>query len=401
MTITGRILGCALAALAVTAARAEDPQPIKIGILTSMSTYGSDVGGPGSVVAAQMAIDNFGGKVLGRPITILTGDTQQKPDVAASIASQWYDQAGVDAIFDVPQSAVALAVWNLANTRHKIVFTDNAGTMGLSGKQCSATGFQWTFDTYSLAHSTGRAEVQAGGKTWFLIYADFAFGYDLLRDATNAIDQAGGQVVGKIPQPTNTPDLSSFVLTAMSSSAQVIGLANAPPDNLNAVKVVHNFGGTDAGKKVAVFLLQADDVHSLGLPVAQNLLITEPFYWDQNDNTRAFSKRYDEKMHMMPSAGQAGVYSSVTAWLHAVQATNTTDGPTVAKQIHETPVNDPLYQGHVLPDGRMAHAMYLFQVKTPAESKSPWDYYKLLKTIPADEAFPAANDRGCPLVAAK
>jgi branched-chain amino acid transport system substrate-binding protein len=366
-----------------------------------MTTYGSDISGPGSVLAAQMAVEDFGGRVLGRPIKVISGDSQQKADVAAAIAAQWYDRDGVELIVDVPNSAVALAVQQVARERHKIVMIDDAGTMLLSGKQCSATGFQWTFDTYSLAHSTGRAVVEDGGRNWYILYADFAFGYDLLRDATNAISQAGGQVVGKISHPTNIPDLSSFVLTAMSSPAEVIGLANTPPDNVNAVKVIHNFGGAAAGKKVAVFLLQADDVHGLGLDVAKGLLVTEPFYWDLNDGTRAFARRYFSRMQMMPSAGQAGTYSSVLAWLKAVKATGTLDGPTVARKLHETPVEDPLYHGRVLPDGRMAHDMYLFQVKTPSESKYPWDYYRLLRTIPADEAFPAANGQSCPLVAAK
>ncbi len=394
-----RRLFCQLLAVCAPAlALAAEPPPVTVGVLGVMSTYGSDISGPGAVLAAQMAIDEFGGSVLGRKIALVSGDTQQKPDIAAALAAQWYDRDNVDVIVDVPNSAVALATQGVARQRGKIVMTSGAGAMVFSGKMCSPTGFQWVFDTYSLAHSTGRAVVQEGGKDWFLLYADFAFGYDLKRDATTAIEQAGGKVVDALAHPVNSNDLSSFVVRGLSSGAQILGMANSPPDNVNAIKAAHDFGADRGKTKVAVFLLQADDVHGLGLDVAQGLLVTEPFYWDLDASRRAWSKRYFEKMKMMPSAEQAGTYSSVLAYLRAVAAAGTTEGAAVAKKLHELPVDDATFHGKVMQDGRMVHDMYLFQVKTPAESKYPWDYYKLLKTVPAAEAWAPISASDCPLV---
>lgn len=394
-----RRLFCQLLAVCAPAlALAAEPPPVTVGVLGVMSTYGSDISGPGAVLAAQMAIDEFGGSVLGRKIALVSGDTQQKPDIAAALAAQWYDRDNVDVIVDVPNSAVALATQGVARQRGKIVMTSGAGAMVFSGKMCSPTGFQWVFDTYSLAHSTGRAVVQEGGKDWFLLYADFAFGYDLKRDATTAIEQAGGKVVDALAHPVNSNDLSSFVVRGLSSGAQILGMANSPPDNVNAIKAAHDFGADRGKTKVAVFLLQADDVHGLGLDVAQGLLVTEPFYWDLDASRRAWSKRYFEKMKMMPSAEQAGTYSSVLAYLRAVAAAGTTEGVAVAKKLHELPVDDATFHGKVMQDGRMVHDMYLFQVKTPAESKYPWDYYKLLKTVPAAEAWAPISASDCPLV---
>ena len=394
-----RRLFCQLLAVCAPAlALAAEPPPVTVGVLGVMSTYGSDISGPGAVLAAQMAIDEFGGSVLGRKIALVSGDTQQKPDIAAALAAQWYDRDNVDVIVDVPNSAVALATQGVARQRGKIVMTSGAGAMVFSGKMCSPTGFQWVFDTYSLAHSTGRAVVQEGGKDWFLLYADFAFGYDLKRDATTAIEQAGGKVVDALAHPVNSNDLSSFVVRGLSSGAQILGMANSPPDNVNAIKAAHDFGADRGKTKVAVFLLQADDVHGLGLDVAQGLLVTEPFYWDLDASRRAWSKRYFEKMKMMPSAEQAGTYSSVLAYLRAVAAAGTTEGVAVAKKLHELPVDDATFHGKVMQDGRMVHDMYLFQVKTPAESKYPWDYYTLLKTVPAAEAWAPISASDCPLV---
>ena len=394
-----RRLFCQLLAVCAPAlAFAAEPPPVTIGVLGVMSTYGSDISGPGAVLAAQMAVDEFGGSVLGRKVVLVSGDTQQKPDIAAALAAQWYDRDNVDAIVDVPNSAVALATQGVARQRGKIVITSGAGAMVFSGKMCSPTGFQWVFDTYSLAHSTGRAVVQEGGESWFLLYADFAFGYDLKRDATTAIEQAGGHVIGALAHPVNSNDLSSFVVRGLSSGAQILGMANSPPDNVNAIKAAHDFGADRGKTKVAVFLLQADDVHGLGLDVAQGLLVTEPFYWDLDPARRAWSKRFFEKMKMMPSAEQAGTYSSVLAYLRAVAAAGSTDGAAVAKKLHELPVDDATFHGKVMPDGRMVHDMYLFQVKTPAESKYPWDYYKLLKTVPAAEAWAPISASDCPLV---
>lgn len=376
-------------------------EPVKIGVLAVMNTYGSDISGAGAVLAAQMAVDEFGGSLLGRKIELVTGDTQQKPDIGSALAAQWYDTGNVDVIVDVPNSAVALAVLEVARKRQKVMMTSGAGNMLIAGKLCAATGFQWVFDTYSLAWSTGRAVVKRGGDSWFLLYPDFAFGYDMKRDATAAIQSAGGTVVGSVTHPLGSNDLSSFVLQALASPAKVIGMANSPPDNVNSVKVVHDFGGQAQGKQVAVFLLQADDVHGLGLDVAKGMLVTEPFYWDLNEGTREFSRKFFARMHMMPSAEQAGTYSSTLAWLRAAKAAGTTDGPTVAKKLHELPVTDALLPGNVRADGRMVHDMYLFQVKSPAESKYPWDYYQLLQTVPAAEAWLPLDKSDCPLVANK
>jgi branched-chain amino acid transport system substrate-binding protein len=396
-----RFLCGLLLACAPTLALAADPSPVTIGVLGVMSTYGSDISGPGAVYAAQMAIDDFGGTVLGRKIALVSGDTQQKPDIAAALAAQWYDTQNVDAIVDVPNSAVALATQDVARKRGKIVITSGAGAMVFSGKLCSPTGFQWVFDTYSLAHSTGRAVVQNGGDSWYLLYADFAFGYDLKRDATAAIEHAGGHIIGSVAHPVNSNDLSSFVVRGLSSGAKVLGLANSPPDNVNSIKAAHDFGAGRSNTQIAVFLLQADDVHGLGLDVAGGLLVTEPFYWDLDPARRAWSRRYFEKMHMMPSAEQAGTYSSVLAYLRAVAAAGSTDGAAVAKKLHELPVDDAAFHGRVMADGRMIHDMYLFRVKTPAESKYPWDYYKLLQTVPAAEAWAPITASDCPLVAKK
>jgi branched-chain amino acid transport system substrate-binding protein len=372
--------------------------PVKIGVLAVMTTYGSDISGPGAVLAAQMAVDDFGGTLLGRPVQVISGDTQQKPDIASALAAQWYDTQGVDVIVDVPNSAVALAVQDVARKRQQVVMTAGSGTMLYSGKNCSPTSFQWVFNTYALANSTGRAVVRRGGKNWFLLYADFAFGYDLKRDATGAIEAEGGHVLGTVAHPVNSNDLSSYVLRALSSDAQVIGMANSPPDNVNSIKAARDFGVSGKGKQIAVFLLQAADVHGLGLEVAQGILVTEPFYWDRDDATRAWAKRFFAQQHVMPSSEQAGTYSSTLAWLRAARAAGTLDGPAVAAKLHELPVTDPLMPGQVTADGVMRHDMYLFEVKSPAESKYPWDYYKLLNKVPAADAWQKLAQSDCPLV---
>ena len=389
------LLCACCAALAVQPAHSQSA-PVTIGVLSSVNNYGSDYSGAGSLVAAQMAVDDFGGRVLDRPVHVIQGDTQQKPDVAAELAAQWYDTQNVDVIVDLPQSAVGLAVQAAATKRGKILIASGVGTTLFSGKNCSPTTFQWVFDTNALATSLGGAVVRQGGKSWYLLVADFAFGYDVERDATKVIEAGGGHVIGSVRHPVNATDMSSFVVRALGSGAEIIGFADAPPDNLNGVKAARDFGYQQDKQKLAPFLFQITDINGLGLDAAQGLIIDEPFYWDLNDATRAFSRRFFAKTNRMPTQEQAGTYSSVLQYLKAAQAAGSTDPAKVSAKLHELPVSG-IYNGRVMPDGRMIHDFYVFQVKTPAESKAPWDYYKLLSTVPATEAYAPVSESVCPL----
>jgi branched-chain amino acid transport system substrate-binding protein len=395
-----RICAClALSAVFLAGAALAQPAPVTIGVLSSVNDYGADYSGAGSLVAAQMAVDDAGGTVLGRPIRVIQGDTQQKPDIAAALAAQWYDAQGVDVIVDLPQSAVGLAVQSVANKRNKILIASGVGTTLFAGKNCGPTTFQWVFDTNALASSLGRAVTATGGKSWFLLVADFAFGYDVERDATKVIEAGGGKVIGSVRHPGNATDMSSFVVRALGSGAQIIGFADAPPDNLNGVKAANDFGYRNNSQKLAPFLFQITDVHGLGLQAAQGLIVAEPFYWDLNEATRDFSRRFFAKTSRMPTQEQAGAYSSTQHYLRAVAAAGTTDGLEVSKRLHDLPVMG-IYNGKVLPDGRMIHDFYVFRVKTPQESKAPWDYYTLLQTVPAAEAYAPESQSVCPLVKA-
>ena len=388
--------------LAAGAAQAEiSDNVVRIGVLNDQSGIYADVTGQASVIAARMAVEDYGGKVKGVPVEVIFADHQNKPDIGSNIANQWYDRDGVDVIVDVPTSSVGLAVQNIAKEKGKVMIDHGAATSDLTGKACSPTGIHWTYDTYALANGTGRALVEQGAKKWYFITADYAFGHALERDTSNAVTAAGGEVVGTVRSPFPSTDFSSFLLQAQGSGADVIGLANAGGDTVNSIKQAAEFGITQGGQKLASLLVFLSDVHSLGLEVSQGLVLTTGFYWDLNDETRAFAKRFGERNGgKMPTMVQAGIYSSVMHYLKAVEATKSDDGKTVVDQMKKTPVNDFFAKGGTIrEDGRMVHDMYLMQIKSPAESKGPYDYYKLLATIPGDQAFRPMDKGECPLVA--
>lgn len=395
---------CAAVLLAVPAARAQTPGtlvPVKIGILNDMSGIYSDLTGHGSVTAAQMAIEDFKAKENGLDVTIVEGDHQNKPDIGAAIARQWYDKEGVDAIFDVPASSVALAVTQITHDRNKVFVASGSGTADLTGPACNANFVHWTYDTYALAKVTGGAMVQRGGDSWYFLTADYAFGAALQRDAAATIVKMGGTVLGNVKTPFPNPDFSSALLQAQSSKAKIIGLANAGADTINAIKQAAEFGIAEGGQKLAALLIYAADVHALTPKVAQGLVLTEAFYWDQNDQTRAFSARFAALNEgRKPSSGHAGVYGAVLHYLKAVAALKSAkDGAAVVAKMKDIPTDDPVFgKGRVRIDGRHIHNMYLFEVKTPAESTGPWDLYKTLATVPGDEAFRPLSEGGCPLV---
>jgi len=377
---------------------------IKIGVLNDQSGLYADLAGPGSVTAAKMAVEDSGGKVGDVPVEVIFADHQNKPDVGSNIARQWYDVDGVDVIVDVPTSSVALAVSGVTKDKNKVFLGSSPGTSDLTGKACSPNTIHWTYDTYALAHTTGSAEVAAGGDTWFFLTADYAFGQALERDTSAVVIAAGGKVLGSVKHPLNTTDFSSFLLQAQSSKAKVIGLANAGGDTINSIKAAAEFGIVKGGQNLAGLLVFLSDIHALGLQTAQGLLLSESFYWDRDEKTRAFSKRFGQKMNgRMPTMAQAGVYSSVIHYLKAVKALKgDADGKAVVEQMKKMPTDDPIFgKGRVREDGRKLHPMYLYQVKTPAESKGPWDYYKLVKEVPAEQAFRPMDKGDCPLVAGK
>jgi branched-chain amino acid transport system substrate-binding protein len=387
-----------LLAGSVAAARA-DEGAVKIGVLTDMSSLYSDIGGPGSVAAAQMAIDDFGGKVLGKPIELVSADHQNKPDVGSAIARKWYSDEGVDVITDVPTSSVALAVENVSREMHKLALFTGAGSSDITGPNCSPYAAHWVYDTYALAHGTGSAIVKQGGKSWYFITADYAFGHALERDTAAVVTANGGTVLGQSLVPLDTADFSSYLIKAQASKAQIIGLANAGQDTINSIKQAAEFGITKAGQKLAGLLIFITDVHSLGLQTAQGLELTSAFYWNQNDQTRAWSQRFFAKVHHMPTMSQAGVYSAIHHYLEAVQALGTKNPDKVMAKMRATPINDFMtHNGELRIDGRVLRDLYLFEVKSPTESKEPWDYFKELRTIPADDAFRPLAKGGCPLV---
>jgi branched-chain amino acid transport system substrate-binding protein len=372
---------------------------IKLGVLNDMSSLYADIGGKGSVLAAQMAADDVGA-IPGARVEIISGDHQNKPDIGAGIARQWIDVDHVDAIVDVPTSSVALAVQEVTRDKKHIFLMSGPASSDLTGKACSPYGFQWTYDTYALAHGTGGAMVKQGGDTWFFITADYAFGHALERDTADAVKAAGGKVLGAVRAPLNTQDFSSFLLQAQTSKAKVVGLANAGGDTINSIKQAAEFGLVSGGQKLAGLLVFLTDVHSLGLKAAQGLTITSAWYWDKDDASRAFAKRFMEKNSgVPPTYTQAGVYSAVAHYLQAIKVIGTDDADKVAAQMRKTKINDFMTKdGWIREDGRIMRDMYLEQVKSPAESKYPYDYFKILATIPADEAFRPLKDGGCPLV---
>jgi branched-chain amino acid transport system substrate-binding protein len=373
---------------------------IKIGVLNDQSSLYADLAGQGSVVAARMAVEDYGAEKKGLKVEIVSADHQNKPDVGSQIARQWFDADKVDVIVDVPNSGVALALNQIAKDKGKALLVSGAATADLTGKACTPNTIHWTYDTWALANGTGNAIVKTGGDSWFFLTADYAFGHALERDTEAVVTKAGGKVVGKVRHPLNTQDFSSFLLQAQASKAKIIGLANAGGDTTNAIKQGAEFGIAKGGQNFAGLLVFITDVHGLGLQTAQGLIMTESFYWDANDQTRAFAKRFaDRNRGIHPTMIHAGVYAGLLHYLKAVEALKTDDGTKVIARMKETPTDDPLFgKGTIRVDGRKIHDMYLFEVKKPDESKKPWDYYKLRATIPAAQAFRPLDQGDCPLV---
>jgi branched-chain amino acid transport system substrate-binding protein len=372
---------------------------VKIGVLSDMSSLYADGTGHGSLVAAQMAAADFGGKVKGKPIEVIGADHQNKPDIGSNIARTWYDTEKVDTIVDVPTSSIALAVQQITKERNKVFLMSGPGSSDLTGVACSPNGIHWTYDTYALSNVAAKALVGRGEDSWFFITADYAFGHALERDASDIVKKSGGKTLGAVRVPLHTPDFSSFLLQAQASKAKVIGLANAGGDTITAIKQASEFGLQAGGQKLVALLFQITDTYAVTLNMAQGMMITEGFYWDMNDETRAFSKRFLEKTGRMPTMIQAGVYSAVTHYLHAIDATGTDEAKTVIAKMKATPINDFFAKnGRIREDGRMVHDMYLVQIKKPAESKGPWDFYNVLATIPGDQAYRPMEEGGCPLV---
>src|ERR687886_685325 len=376
-----------LAGIAGGAAQAEIS--VKLGVMNDRSGVYADIGGEGSVVAARMAVEDFRAAAKGIKVEVISADHQNKPDIGSNIARQWYDQDGVDVILDVPTSSVALAINQVTREKNKVFINSGAASSDLTGAQCSPNTVHWTYDTVMLANGTGGAMVKAGGDTWFFLTADYAFGHALERDTAAVVVKNGGKVLGAVKTPFPGTDFSSFLLQAQASKAKVIGLANAGGDTINSIKQAGEFGITQAGQKLAGLLVFSSDVKALGLKTAQGLVLTESFYWDLNDGTRAFSKRFAAKAGgKMPTMVQAGVYAGILHYLKAVEALKGKDPQAVMAKMKEMPTDDPLFgKGVIRADGRKLHPMYLFEVKSPAESKGPWDYYKLVRTIPAEQAF--------------
>jgi branched-chain amino acid transport system substrate-binding protein len=398
-----KVLGLAAiaAVLACGAANAQQVN-VKIGVLSDMSSLYADIGGPGSVAAAKMAIADFTKDNPNVKVEMIAGDHQNKPDIGSQIANQWYDVDKVDMIIDVPNSGVALAVSQVANQKNKVFIVSGAAASDLTGPKCNANTIHWTYDTWMLANGTGTAIVKTGGNTWFFLTADYAFGHALERDTMAAVEKAGGKVVGKVRHPLNTNDFSSFLLQAQSSKAKVIGLANAGGDTINSIKQAAEFGIVKGGQSLAGLLVFASDVAALGLPTAQGLVLTETWYWDMNDANRAWTKRWQqERQGKWPTMIHAGVYAGVLHYLKAAVALkgNVGDGKAVVAQMKSMPTDDPLFgKGTIRPDGRKIHPAYLLEVKKPEESKHPGDFYKVRATIPADEAFRPLKEGNCPLV---
>jgi branched-chain amino acid transport system substrate-binding protein len=372
---------------------------VKIGVLTDMSSLYADATGKGSLAAVQMAVGDYGGKVKGKPVEVIAADHQNKPDVGVSIARNWYDNDKVDAIFDVPTSSVALPVSALTREKNKVNINSGGGSSDITGVACSPNTIHWTYDTYALSNVAGKAMVKRGEDTWFFVTADYAFGMALERDAANVVKESGGKVLGDVRHPLNSSDFSSFLLQAQASKAKVVALANAGGDTTNALKQAAEFGLTQGGQKMIALLQEITDTHALGVKATEGLIVTDAFYWDMNDETRAFSKRFNEKVGHMPTMIQAGLYSATMHYLKAIEAIGSDEAPKVLAQMRATPVNDFFAKnGKIRVDGRMVHDMYLFEVKKPSESKNEWDLYKLLATVPGDEAFRPLDKGGCPLV---
>jgi branched-chain amino acid transport system substrate-binding protein len=403
-----RIVALLMAALVAVArvgapsdAQAEIPGGVvKLGVLTDETGVFSSLSGEGSIEATRMAVEDFGGKVAGTPIEIVHADHQNKTDVGAAIARRWLDNDHVDAIVDVPNSAIVLAVQELARQKNRVLLVSSAGTADLTGKACSPVGVHWTWDTYAFAASSAKSIVQQGGNSWFFVTADFAFGQAMQRDATRFIEAAGGKVVGGVRHPLNTADFSSFLLQAQSSGAKIVALANGGSDLTNSVKQAEEFGIAKGGQRLAALAAFITEVHAVGLASAQGLLLTTSFYWDRTEESRQWSKRFFARRGVMPTQAQAGVYSAVTHYLKAVAALGSDEAKAVVAKMRDMPIHDFFADhGQLRVDGRMVHELYLVEVKTPEESRYPWDYYKIVHTIPGEEAFRPIGDSDCPLLA--
>ena len=399
-TLLSTLVAAACALGAASAGAQISDGVVKIGVMNDMSGLYADIAGPGSVVAARMAVEDFGAARKGMKVEIIGADHQNKPDIGSNIARTWFDVDKVDAIADVPTSSVALAINQIAREKGKAFLVSGAATSDLTGKACSPNTVHWTYDTWMLANGTGSAIVKTGGDSWFFLTADYAFGHALERDTEAAVTKGGGKVLGKVRHPFPGQDFSSFLLQAQASKAKVIGLANAGGDTINSIKQAAEFGIVKGGQSLAGMLVFLTDIHSLGLNTAQGLVFTETFYWDLNDDTRAWTKRFVAANNgKYPTMVHAGVYSSVLHYLKAVEAAKTDDGTKVIAQMKALPTDDPLFgKGSIRADGRKLHPAYLVEVKKPAESKGPFDYYKVRATIPADQAFRPMNLGDCPLV---
>src|SRR6201994_4900232 len=395
--MNSKLLPAAVAACALLVAAPASAQGVKIGILNDQSGVYADYGGKYSFEAAKMAIEDFGGEVLGQKVEIISADHQNKPDLATSIARRWYEVENVDMITELTTSSVALAVQELSKEKKKIDIVVGAATSRITGDACTPYGFHWAFDTHALAVGTGGALVKAGGGGWVFLTADYAFGYALEKDTSEIVTASGGKVVGSVRIPLNSSDFSSFLLQAQSSKAKIIGLANAGLDTTNSIKQAAEFGIVTGGQKLAGLLMTLSEVNGLGLQAAQGLVLTEGFYWDRDDKSRAFAARFMQRTGRMPNMIQAGTYSATLQYLKAVKAAGTKESDAVVKKLKELPVDDAFAQGKVQDNGRMVSDLYLFEVKKPSESKKPWDYYKQLAVVPGNKAFPAAKDSGCPL----
>ncbi len=382
-----------------TALAQQNDLPLKIGVITDFASVYSDIGGQGNVEGAKMAIEEFGGTMFGKPIELVTADPQMKADVAATIARKWYEAENVDMIVDLPTSATALAAMEMSKRFEKIMIITDAASSDITGKSCSPYTAHWTYDTYSNAHTVGSALVKQGGDSWFFITADYLFGHSIERDVGAVVTAAGGKVLGSARHPLNTSDFSSYLLQAQASKAKIIGMANAGGDTINAIKQAAEFGIVAGGQKLAGIVMFISDIHSLGLKMAQGLVITEAYYWDINDRTRAFGKKFFDRMKRMPTMNQASTYSATLHYLKAVKAAGTRETKAVLAKMRELPVRDAFTDNGVLrEDGRMVHSMFLLEVKKPEESKYPWDYYKVLAEVPGDQAFRPMKDGGCPLI---
>ena len=393
-------IGLALVA-ASSAAQAQtiSDDIVKIGVLTDMSSLYADATGKGSLAAVRMAVEDYGGKVKGKPVEVVFADHQNRPDLGISIARNWYDNEKVDAIFDVPTSSVALPISTLTREKNRIHINSGGGSSDITGVACSPNTVHWTYDSYALSNVAGKAMVKRGEDTWFFVTADYAFGQALERDAANVVKENGGRVLGDVRHPLNSSDFSSFLLQAQASKAKVIGLANAGGDTTNALKQAAEFGIMQGGQKIVALLMEITDVHALGLTAAQGLIVTDAFYWDANEETRRFSEKFMGRVGHMPTMIQAGLYSATMHYLKAIEAIGTDEAPKVVAQMRAVPINDFFAKGgKIRIDGRMVHDMNLYEVKTPEESKGEWDLYKLIATVPGDDAFRALDKGGCPLV---